>query len=132
MYSDEFLQSQNSNGRVGTPGRRRPKIQKNYPNTENGMLSRWIDLVRQSCQVIVPQSLLSKYDLSHIEISKISPNIWEVLCPICSKKIRLQLTHEGKYLNFKRSNFERHLRIVHYKQILKYKPTAEFDSGARL
>lgn len=44
MYSDEFLKTQNSNGRIGTPGRRRPKIQKNYESSEDGMRERWIDL----------------------------------------------------------------------------------------
>lgn len=101
MYADEFLQAQNTIGRIGTPGRRRPKIQKNYACSEEGLHERWIDLVRQSCQVIVPHELLSKFDLSNVELTKIQPSIWEVNCPLCSKKIRLQLTHEGKYLNFK-------------------------------
>lgn len=125
MYNDEFLQTQSCVGRIGTPGRRRPKIQKNYPETEEGMLERWCDLVRQSCEVIVPHELLSKFDLSHVDIVKICPFIWEVSCPLCSKKLRLQLTHEGKYINFKRSNFERHLRIVHFKQIAKSKFSKE-------
>lgn len=122
MYSDEFLQAQsynnNNSGKIGTPGneglnfaiyymlnlltgRRRPKIQKHYPTSDEGTLERWGDLIRQSCSVIIPKELLSKYDLSNINITKMQPFIWEVLCPICSKKIRLQLTHEGKYLNFK-------------------------------
>ncbi|KAG5673095.1 hypothetical protein PVAND_003169 [Polypedilum vanderplanki] len=121
MYTEEFLQMQMQSGRIGTPGRRRPKIQKNYSDTEEGLLERWADLVRQSCEVIVPHELLSQYDLSQIDIVKISTNIWEVKCPMCSKKLRLQLTHEGKYVNFKRSNFERHLRIVHFKQIQVFK-----------
>lgn len=99
MYAEEFLQAQNTTGRIGTPGRRRPKIQKSYSSMEE----RWIDLVRQSCEVIVPQALLSKYQhaLANIEVYKLLPHIWEVSCPLCIKKIRLQLTHEGKYLNFK-------------------------------
>lgn len=36
---------------------------------------------------------------------------------MCTKKVKLQLTTEGKYVNYKRSNFERHLRNVHYRQI---------------
>lgn len=108
-------------GRIGTPGRRRPKISKLYPDTEEGLIDRWADLVRQSCEVIIPQSLLSLHNLSQIEIQKIHENIWEVRCPMCTKKLRLQLTHEGKYTNYKRSNFERHLRIVHYKQIQQVK-----------
>lgn len=122
MYTSEFLQTQMTQGRVGTPGRRRPKIQKHYPETEEGLLERWSDLVRQSCEVIVPNDLLSMHDLSHVEIMKIHDNIWEVKCPMCTKKLRLQLTYEGKYTNYKRSNFERHLRIVHYKQIRQFKP----------
>lgn len=125
MYTEEFLQMQVGHGRIGTPGRRRPKIQKSYPDTEEGLLEKWKDLVRQSCEVIVPSELLSRFDLSHIDIVKIASNIWEVRCPMCTKKLRLQLTHEGKYVNFKRSNFERHLRIVHYKQILVYKAEEE-------
>lgn len=127
MYTSEFLQTQMTQGRIGTPGRRRPKIQKHYPDTEEGLLDRWADLVRQSCEVIVPSDLLSQHDLSHIEIAKIHENIWEVKCPLCTKKLRLQLTFEGKYVNYKRSNFERHLRIVHYKQILQFKPDAMSD-----
>jgi hypothetical protein len=82
------------------------------------------DLVKQSCEVIVPNSLLSQHDLDHIDIVKIHDNIWEVKCPMCTKKLRLQLTQEGKYTNYKRSNFERHLRIVHYTQIRQFKPDA--------
>lgn len=82
------------------------------------------DLVRQSCEVIVPSNLLMQHDLSHIELVKLHDNIWEVKCPMCTKKLRLQLTHEGKYTNYKRSNFERHLRIVHYTQIRQFKPEA--------
>lgn len=125
MYNEEFLKTQSNVGRIGTPGRRRPKLQKHYPETEEGMIERWIDLVRQSCEVIVPHELLSKFDLSQVDIVKICPFIWEVSCPLCSKKLRLQLTHEGKYINFKRSNFERHLRIVHFKQIAKSKYTKD-------
>ncbi|KAL7017458.1 hypothetical protein ACKWTF_010390 [Chironomus riparius] len=125
MYTEEFLQMQIGHGRVGTPGRRRPKIQKNYPDTEEGLMEKWKDLVRQSCEVIVPTDLLNRFDLEQIDIVKIQNNIWEVKCPMCTKKLRLQLTHEGKYVNFKRSNFERHLRIVHYKQILVFKAEEE-------
>lgn len=125
MYTSEFLQTQITQGKHGTPGRRRPKIQKHYAENEQGMLERWADLVRQSCEVIVPYDLLHQHDLSNIELMKIHDNIWEVKCPLCTKKLRLQLTHEGKYTNYKRSNFERHLRIVHYKQILQFKPEDE-------
>lgn len=129
MYTEEFLQTQMTQGRIGTPGRRRPKIQKHYPDTEEGLLERWCDLVRQSCEVIVPTDLLSQHDLSHVEIVKIHDSIWEVKCPLCTKKLRLQLTHEGKYTNYKRSNFERHLRIVHYKQILQFKAYMSDDEN---
>lgn len=121
MYTEEFLQTQASQGRIGVPGRRRPKLQKRYPNTEEGMLERWSDLVRQSCKVIVPKELLGQHTLDHIDLSKTSETVWEVKCPLCTKKLRLQLTQEGKYQNYKRSNFERHLRIVHYKQIKQFK-----------
>lgn len=78
---------------------------------------RWEDLIRQSCQVIIPSTLLNLYDISCIEITKIGECVWEVACPMCMKKVKLQLTTEGKYVNYKRSNFERHLRNVHYRQI---------------
>lgn len=125
MYTAEFLQTQMTQGRIGTPGRRRPKIQKHYPDTEDGMLERWADLVRQSCEVIVPNDLLAQHDLTEISLVKIHDNVWEVKCPMCTKKLRLQLTHEGKYTNYKRSNFERHLRIVHYRQISKFNSEEE-------
>lgn len=121
MYTSEFLQSQSTPGRIGTPGRRRPKLQKNYPDTESGLIERWGDLIRQSCEVIIPQVMLERHDLSHIEIFKLQDNVWEVKCPLCTKKLRVQMTHEGKYTNYKRSNFERHLRIVHYSQIKQFK-----------
>lgn len=76
-------------------------------------------MVRQSCQVIVPSEILRKHNLQHINIVKLKENLWEVKCPLCMKKVKLQLTQEGKYVNYKRSNFERHLRIVHYRQIQK-------------
>lgn len=95
MYTEEFLQTQMTHGRIGTPGRRRPKIQKHYPENDEGMLEKWADLVRQSCEVIVPYDLLHQHDLSIIELVKIHDNIWEVKCPLCTKKLRLQLTHEG-------------------------------------
>lgn len=129
MYTSEFLQSQSTPGRIGTPGRRRPKLQKSYPDTEAGLLDRWADLIRQSCEVIVPQELLQHHDLSHVEILKLHENVWEVKCPLCTKKLRVQMTHEGKYTNYKRSNFERHLRIVHYNQIKQYKPNGDPMSG---
>ncbi|CRL07915.1 CLUMA_CG020935, isoform A [Clunio marinus] len=127
MYTEEFLKSQKTQGKIGTPGRRRPKIPKNYPATDEGMLERWTDLVRQSCEVIVPQGLLLSLDLHHIDIVKVLDNIWEVRCPLCTKKLRLQQTFEGKYVNYKRSNFERHLRIVHYNQIQQVKPHLKDD-----
>jgi hypothetical protein len=41
MYTSEFLQKQMTQGRIGTPGRRRPKLQRHYPDTEEGLLERW-------------------------------------------------------------------------------------------
>lgn len=40
MYSSEFLAGHSQAGRIGTPGRRRPKLQKTYPNTDEGLLER--------------------------------------------------------------------------------------------
>lgn len=37
------------------------------------------------------------------------------------------MTYEGKYINYKRSNFERHLRIIHYRQIEKAKDNSQFS-----
>jgi hypothetical protein len=119
MYNEEYLHNKIS---AGTPSRRRPKLRKDYPETEEGITQRWIDLVRQSCEVIIPHDMLAAYDMANVQLDKIASNLWEVQCPMCAKKVRLQLTQEGKYVNFKRSNFERHLRIVHYRQIIRYQP----------
>lgn len=121
MYTEEFLATQKIQGRIGTPGKRRPKLKKHYPDTEEGLIERWSDLVRQSLEVIVPQKLLEQFDLRNIEVIKTHELTWEVKCPMCSKKVKLQMTYEGKYINYKRSNFERHLRVIHYRQIEKVK-----------
>lgn len=40
MYSQEYLEDFEKSGAIGTVGRRRPKLQRFYPNTEEGLLRR--------------------------------------------------------------------------------------------
>lgn len=54
-----------------------------------------------------------------VEKSEESDYTWIVYCPICSNRIRLAVVYEnlGRYCNYKRSNFERHLRFKHCKGV---------------
>ena len=94
---------------------RRPKLHKKYADDDDGKLERWHDLVKQSLEVVLPKDLLDAQQIESILIAKLTETTWEVHCPMymCDKKLKLQMTKEGKYTNYKRSNFERHLRIVH-------------------
>ncbi|CAO1436363.1 unnamed protein product [Diamesa serratosioi] len=94
---------------------RRPKLHKKYADDDDGKLERWHDLVKQSLEVVLPKDLLDAQQIDSINIAKLTENTWEINCPMymCDKKLKLQMTKEGKYTNYKRSNFERHLRIVH-------------------
>ncbi|CAO1422714.1 unnamed protein product [Diamesa hyperborea] len=100
---------------------RRPKLHKKYSDDDEGRLERWHDLVKQSLEVVLPKDLLDAQQIDAIFIQKLTENTWEVHCPmcLCDKKLKLQLTKEGKYTNYKRSNFERHLRIVHLRTALE-------------
>lgn len=96
--------------------RRRPKILKKYPDGDEGKMLRWIDLVKQSIQCTIPAEVLEQVDYENIDIVKVNDSTWEIRCPLCDKKLRLQITQEGKYINYKRSNFERHLRTIHNRE----------------
>lgn len=60
-------------------------------------------------------------EVAHVEISveKESETSWAVYCPLCHSRIRLPVVYEngGRYCNYKRSNFERHLRFKHCKNL---------------
>lgn len=54
-----------------------------------------------------------------VEKSDETDTTWIVFCPICNNRIRLAVVYEngGRYCNYKRSNFERHLRFKHCKGV---------------
>lgn len=70
-------------------------------------------------QCILPADKLSEVESAQIEVEKESETSWAVYCPICNSRIRLPVVFEngGRYCNYKRSNFERHLRFKHCKNI---------------
>ena len=111
---------------------RRPKLHKKYSDDDEGKLERWHDLVKQSLEVVLPKDLLDAQQIDSILIQKLTDNTWEVYCPmcLCDKKLKLQLTKEGKYTNYKRSNFERHLRIVHLRTALEDIEDANNDKSS--
>ena len=68
-------------------------------------------------QCILPCEKLSEVENVEIELEKESETSWAVYCPLCHSRIRLPVVFEngGRYCNYKRSNFERHLRFKHCK-----------------
>lgn len=111
MYNEEFLQT-NSN-----PRKRRVTTSKFYPNTDEGTKERFRDLMAQSMQCILSKEQLASVENVQIDIEKQSECCWSVNCPLCRANIKLAVVYEnnGKYVNYKRSNFERHLRYKHCK-----------------
>lgn len=109
MYNKEFL-AKNIN-----PRKRRLTDGKTYPNTDEGNTERFRDLVKQSLECILPKQKYSRISHKELHVYKEADTIWRVECPLCPAKIRLCIIYEknGKYCNFKRSNFERHLRFKH-------------------
>lgn len=97
--------------------RRRQRIHKKYTEDDEGMLSRWHDLIEQSLEVVLPKDIYDQHDFKSIVIIKLTDTTWEVDCPLCIMKLRLTIIKEGKYTNYKRSNFERHLRNIHLRCI---------------
>ena len=69
-------------------------------------------------QCILSQSQLNKVTDNTVVITKEMDTCYNVLCPLCSTKIKLSVVFEnnGRYRNYKRSNFERHLRFKHCKE----------------
>lgn len=115
MYNDDFLSM------CINPRRRRVMINKNYPQTDEGTRERFSDLIQQSMQCILPRDQLEEAENSQIEIEKESDISWAVYCPLCHTRVRLAVVREngGRYCNYKRSNFERHLRFKHCKPLNK-------------
>lgn len=111
MYNEEFL-AQKIN-----PRRRRVTTARAYPNTDEGKTERFRDLMQQSMECILPKETFSMISHATIDIEKENDFRWNVTCPLCSVKIKLAIKLEKKgYYNYKRSNFERHLRFKHCKE----------------
>lgn len=74
-------------------------------------------------ECILPRERKPKIEADEIQVEKSeeSDTAWVVYCPICCNRIRLPVVYEnsGRYCNYKRSNFERHLRFKHCKNIKK-------------
>jgi hypothetical protein len=109
MYNDEFIAKRMN------PRKRRITTSKIYPNTDDGTRARFRDLVKQSMECILPRELYETVYNRTIEIEKENDTCWICTCPICKSNIKLAVNveNEGKYCNYKRSNFERHLRFKH-------------------
>lgn len=112
MYNEDFI------AKSTNPRRRRVTINKSYPKTDEGTRERFVDLIRQSIECILPTSSLPQVEGKEIIVEKDSELSWAVYCPICQARIRLPVVFEnsGRYCNYKRSNFERHLRFKHCKK----------------
>ncbi|CAO1436390.1 unnamed protein product [Diamesa serratosioi] len=108
--------------------RRRQRIHKKYTDDDGGILNRWHDLIEQSLEVVLPKEMYDQHNFKSLNIIKLTDTTWEVDCPLCIMKLRLTIIREGKYTNYKRSNFERHLRNIHLRCI-KYDLT-EYDEQA--
>lgn len=68
-------------------------------------------------QCILPREKLAEVENAEIHVEKETDTSWAVYCPLCHARIRLPVVFEngGRYCNYKRSNFERHLRFKHCK-----------------
>lgn len=68
-------------------------------------------------ECILPSDKLAEVEDVEIEVEKEAESSWAVYCPLCQSRIRLPVVYEngGRYCNYKRSNFERHLRFKHCK-----------------
>ena len=109
-FKDDFCELPKKN-------RRRQRIHKKYTDDDEGVLNRWHDLIEQSLEVVLPKEMYDQHDFKSINIIKLTDTTWEVDCPLCIMKLRLTIIREGKYTNYKRSNFERHLRNIHLRCI---------------
>lgn len=115
MYNEEFLQTH------ANPRKRRVTTSKFYPNTDEGTKERFRDLIKQSMECILTKEQHASIENQSIDIEKQSDSCYSVLCPLCKASIKLAVVYEnnGKYVNYKRSNFERHLRYKHCKTVRK-------------
>lgn len=70
-------------------------------------------------ECILPREKLAEVDGCDLLVEKESDASWAVYCPLCHSRIRLPVVQEngGRYWNYKRSNFERHLRFKHCKKV---------------
>lgn len=68
-------------------------------------------------ECILPRDKLSEVEGCELHVEKETETSWAVYCPLCHSRIRLPVVVEnsGRYCNYKRSNFERHLRFKHCK-----------------
>jgi hypothetical protein len=68
-------------------------------------------------ECILPREKLTEIEGFELHVEKESDSSWAVYCPLCHSRIRLPVVLEngGRYCNYKRSNFERHLRFKHCK-----------------
>lgn len=109
MYNDEFMALKLN------PRKRRITTSKLYPNTVEGIRARFRDLIKQSLNYILSREEYLKVHDKEIELIKESDTCWTCTCPICGNRIKLAIHYEnnGRYCNYKRSNFERHLRFKH-------------------
>jgi hypothetical protein len=111
MYNDDFSVY------CTNPRKRRLPGRKHYSSTDDGIKERFGDLIRQSMRCILSQQQGDAIKDVELHIEKESSHAWHVLCPICNIRIKLTVVFEnnGRYVNYKRSNFERHLRFSHCK-----------------
>lgn len=107
MYNDEFLAT-NAN-----PRKRR--VKKYYEDSDEGVKQRFVDMLSQSVECILPRDQYEKFRDVELDVKKMKENSWTAACPICKFLVRLPIVYEndGRYINYKRSNFERHLRFKH-------------------
>lgn len=111
MYNEEFLAKKQN------PRRRRVTKLQAYPDTDEGITQRFMDLVKQSLECILPKNVNAAIKHEDTIVYKEGDACWRVICPLCPAQIKLIVNSEngGKYINYKRSNFERHLRFKHCK-----------------
>lgn len=108
MYNEEFLSS--------NVGRRKKLYNKHrYPDTDEGIRERFSDMLQQSLEIILTKEVYEKCRDVELEVKKVRENSWTAQCPICRYLIKLPIVLEngGRYKNYKRSNFERHIRFKH-------------------
>lgn len=94
------------------PKRKLPPI--NVINYEN----EWNDRILQSIKINVPESLSSQLNCTTFDLKKTEENQWLVTCPFCRSKIKIKISMDvskdnRKSTNFRKSNFDYHLKRMH-------------------